>query len=129
MTSSFSIYILIGITYPDYKVEPFATYIDSESGLCLSKSDCFPYAYHTNLPAIQGKDISHHNIILSKGIKYPSILIYKYILKLPFLYFHNTRCDILHSNNFLQLLKIIIQNKTLYYLRFKTSCDHWITTP
>ena len=31
MTSPYSIYILIGLTYPDYKAEKFATYIDSES--------------------------------------------------------------------------------------------------
>ena len=40
MTSPFSIYILIGLTYPDYKAEPFATYIDSGSGICLSKLAC-----------------------------------------------------------------------------------------
>ena len=55
MTSSFSIYILIGLTYPDYKVDPFASYIDSGSGSCLSKSACFPDEYHTDLPAIQEK--------------------------------------------------------------------------
>ena len=128
MTSPFSIYILIGITYTDYKAEPFAAYINSRSGLCLSKSDCFPIEYHTDLPAIQGKDISKQNIILSKGIKQPRILIDKYIVKLPFLYFHNTDCDILLGNNF-QLFQIIIQNNTAYYLRFKTPCNHWITTP
>ena len=51
MTSPFSIYILIGLTYPDYKVEPFAAYIDSGSGICLSKPACFPEEYHTDLPA------------------------------------------------------------------------------
>ena len=66
MTSPFSIYILI-----DYKAEPFVAYIDSGSGLCLSKSDCFPHEYHTELLEIQGKDISNQNIILTKGIKNP----------------------------------------------------------
>ena len=129
MTSPFSIYILIGLTYPDYKAEPFAAYIDSGSGFCLSKSACFPDEYHTDLPAIQGKDISNQNILLSKGVKFPRILINKYIVKLPFLYFHNTGCDILLGNNFLQLFKIIIQNNSLYSLRFKTPCNHWILTP
>ena len=59
MTSPFSIYILIGITYLDYKAEPFAAYIDSGFGLCLSKPNCFPTEYHTDLPAIQGKYISN----------------------------------------------------------------------
>ena len=129
MTSPFSIYILIGITYLDYKTEPFAAYIDSESGLCLSKADCFLAKYHTDLPAIQGKDISDQNIIISKGIKQPRILTDKYIVKLPFLYFHNTGCDILLGNNFLQPFQIIVQNNTSYYLHFKTPCNHWITTP
>ena len=86
MTSPFSIYILIGLTYPDYKIEPFATYIDSSSGLCLSKLACFPDEYHMDLPAIQGKDISNQNIILTKGIRHPRILIDKYIFKLPHLF-------------------------------------------
>ena len=129
MTSPFSIYILIGLTYPDYKVEPFAAYIDSGSGLCLSKSACFPAEYHTDLPEIQGKDISNQNIVLTKGIKHHRILIDKYIVKLPLLYFHNTGCDILLGNNFLQLFKIIIQNNISYHLRLKTPCNHWITTP
>ena len=109
MTSPFSI-------YPDYKAEPFAAYIDSGSCLCLSKSACFPDEYHTDLPAIQ-------------GIKHPRILIDKYIVKLPILYFHNTGCDILLGNNFLQLFKIIIQNNISYHLRLITPCNHWITTP
>ena len=129
MTSPFSIYILIGLTYPDYKAEPFAAYIDSGSGICLSKSACFPEEYHTDLPTIQGKDISNQNIILTKGIKHPRILISKYIVKLPLLYFHNTGCDILLGNNFLQLFKIIIQNNISYSLRLKTPCNHWIITP
>ena len=128
MTSPFSIYIFIGLTYLDYKVEPFAAYIDSGSKLCLSKSDCFPHD-HTDLPAIHGKDISNQNIILTKGIKNPRMLIDKYIVKLPLLYFHNTGCDILLGNNCLQLFKIIIQNNTSYLLRFKTPYNHWITTP
>ena len=129
MTSPFSIYILIGLTYPDYKAEPFAAYIDSGSGLCLYKPDCFPPEYHENLPPIQGKDISNKYIILHKGIQYPKILIDKYIVKLPFIYFHTTGCDILLGNNFLQLFKMIIQNNVSHYLRFKTPCNHWITTP
>ena len=42
MTSPYSIYILIGLTNPDYKVENFAAYIDSGSSLCFAKDDCFP---------------------------------------------------------------------------------------
>ena len=109
MTSPFSIYIVIGLTYPDYKAKPFAAYIDSGLGICLSKSACFPEEYHTDLPAIQGKDISNQNIILTKGIKHPRILISKYIVKLPLLYFHNIGCDILLGNNFLQLLKLLFK--------------------
>ena len=129
MSSPFSIYILIGLTYPDYKAEPFAAYVDSGSSICLSKSACFPEEYHTDLPAIQGKDISNQNITLTKGIKHPRILISKYIVKLPLLYFHNTGCDILLGNNFLQLFKVIVQNNVSYFLRLKTPCNHWITTP
>ena len=66
MTSSFSLYILVGLTYSDYKAEPFAAYIDSGSGLCLSKPNCFPLEYHENLPPIQGKNISNKDIILQK---------------------------------------------------------------
>ena len=83
MTSPFSIYILIGVTYLDYKAEPFAAYIDSGSSLCLAKSDCFPPKYHETLPDIQGKDISNQDIILRKGIKTPKNLIDRYIIKLP----------------------------------------------
>ena len=90
MTSPFSIYILIGLTYLDYKAEPFADYIDSGSGLCLPKPDCFPQEYHENLPSIHGKDISNNDIILQKGINNPKIVIDKYIVKLPFIYFHTT---------------------------------------
>ena len=56
-------------------------------------------------------------------------MISKYIVKLPLLYFHNTSCDILLGNNFLQLFKVIIQNNISYSLRLKTPCNHWITTP
>ena len=41
MTSPYSIYILIGLTYLDYKAKNFAASIDSGSGLCLAKEDCF----------------------------------------------------------------------------------------
>ena len=129
MTSPFSIYILIGLTYPDYKAEPFVAYIDSSSELCLAKSDCFPPEYHATLPDIQGKDISNQDIILRKIIKTPKILIDKYVIKLPSVYFHTTRCDILLGNNFLQLFKTIIQNNVFHYLRFKVPCNHWITAP
>ena len=50
MTSPYSIYILIGLTYLDYKLENFAAYIDYGSGLCFAKEDCFPKQYHANLP-------------------------------------------------------------------------------
>ena len=105
MTSPFSIYILIGVTYFDYKAEPFAAYIDSGFGLCLAKSDCFPPKYHETLLDIQGKDISNQDIILRKGIKTLNILIDRYVIKLPYIYFHTTGCDILLGNNFLQLFK------------------------
>ena len=88
-----------------------------------------PDEYHTDLPAIQGKYISNQNIILTKGIKHPRILIDKYIVKLHRLYFHNTGCDILLGTNFLQLFKIIIQNNISYHLCLKTPSNHWITTP
>ena len=101
MTSSFSIYILIGLTNPDYKAEPFTAYIDFGYGVCLAKSDCFPLEYHESLLGIQGKDISGQDIILKKGIKHPKIIIDKYIVKLPSLYFHTTRYGILLGNNFL----------------------------
>ena len=71
MTSSFSIYILIGLTYSDYKAKPFAAYIDSCSGLCLSKPDCFPLEYHENLPPIQGKDISNEDIVTPQFPRVP----------------------------------------------------------
>ena len=116
MTSPFSIYILIGVTYPDYKAEPFAAYINFGSGLCLAKSDCFTPKYHEILPDIQGKDISNQDIILRKGIKTPKILIDRYVIKLSSLYFHTTGCDILLGNNFLQLFKTIIQNNVFHYL-------------
>ena len=119
----------IGVTYPDYKAEPFAAYIDSGSGLCLAKYDCFPPKYHETLLDIQGKDISNQDIILRKGIKTPKILIDRYVIKLPSLYFHTTGCDSLLGNNFLQLCKTIIQNNVFHYLRFKTPCNHWITAP
>ena len=50
MTSPYSIYIPIGITYKDFKAEYFAAYIDSGSGSCLCKPDCFPQQYHQDLP-------------------------------------------------------------------------------
>ena len=64
MTSPYSMYILIGLTYPDYKTENFTAYIDSGSGLCLAKEDCFPKQYHENLPCVQEKDISNDIILL-----------------------------------------------------------------
>ena len=121
--------ILIGLTYPNYKEEPFAAYIDSGFGLCLAKPDCFPQEYHENLTGIQGKDISNKDIILQKGIRNHKILIDKYIVKLPFIYFHTTGCDILLGNNVLQLFKTIIQNNVSHYLLFKTPYNHWIIAP
>ena len=83
-------YILIGLTYPDYKVENFAAYIDLGSGLCLAKEDCFPKQYHENLPGVQGKYISNDIIVLQQGLKNPRIIIHKYIVKSPSIYFHVT---------------------------------------
>ena len=94
MSSPYSIYILIELTYPDYKAENFTTYIDSGSGLSFAKEDCFPKQYHENLPKVKGKDISNDIIFLQQGIKNPKIIIDKYIVKLPSLYFHITSCDI-----------------------------------
>ena len=116
MTSPYSIYILIGLTYPDYKAENFAAYIDSGSGLCLAKDDCFPKQYHENLPKAQGKYISYDIILLQRGIKNPKIIIDKYIVKLPSIYFHVTGCDIILGNNFLQQFQTIVQNNIHHYL-------------
>ena len=102
MTSPCSIYILIGLTYPDYKAENFAAYIDSGLGLCFAKEDCFPKQYHETLPSVRGKDISNDTITLQRGIRNPKIIIDKYIVKLPSLYFYITGCDIILGNNFLQ---------------------------
>ena len=102
MTSPYSIYILGGLTYPDYKAENFAAYIDSGLGLCFAKEDCFPKQYHENLPSERGKDISNDTITLQRGKKTPKIIIDKNIFKLPSLYFNITRCDIILRNNFLQ---------------------------
>ena len=52
LTSPYSIYILIGLTYPDYKVENFTAYIDSGLELCLAKEDHFLKQYHENLPGV-----------------------------------------------------------------------------
>ena len=52
MTSPYSIYILIGLTYLDYKSENFVAYIDLGSGLCLAKEDCFLKQYHEILPRV-----------------------------------------------------------------------------
>jgi hypothetical protein len=58
MTSPYSIYIPIGITYKDYKVEYFAAYNDSGAGTCLCKAECFPKEYQQNLRPIKRRDIS-----------------------------------------------------------------------
>ena len=129
MTSPYSIYILVGLTYPNYKAENFATYIDSRLGLCFAKEDCFPRQYHENLPSVRGKDISNDTITLQRGRKNPKIIIDKYIVKLPSLYFHITGCDIILGNIFLQQFQLIIQNNLYHFLQFKTPCNHWITTP
>jgi len=64
--SSNGIYIPIGLTYPDYKVEYFATYIDSGLGTCLYKRTCFLENYIENMTSIIGLDISNNRIHLSK---------------------------------------------------------------
>ena len=125
MTSPYLIYILIGLTYLDYKVENFIAYIDSGSSLCLAKEDCFPKQYHENLPRVQGKDISNDIILLQRGIKNPKIIIDKYIVKLPSIFLNVTECDIILGNNFLQQFQTIVQNNIHHYLvRLIYHLDH-----
>ena len=74
MTSPKSIYIPIGITYKNYKAEYFAAYVDSGSGLCICKSECFPEEYHEDLIPCNGISFSKDIVALRRGIKNPIIL-------------------------------------------------------
>ena len=87
MTSPYLIYILIGLTYLDYKVENFIAYIDSGSSLCLAKEDCFPKQYHENLPGVQRKDISNDIILLQRGIKTQRLLLINILSNYPLFFF------------------------------------------
>lgn len=127
MTSPYSIYIPIGITYKDYKAEYFAAYIDSGSGSCLCKPDCFPNKYHQELPIIKGRDISNNLIEINKGIAKPIILLGQYLIKCPPFYFYNTGTDVLIGNNFLQLFQKVTFDTISSQIIFKTPCHHLIT--
>ncbi|KAL5743979.1 hypothetical protein ACOSQ2_027095 [Xanthoceras sorbifolium] len=127
MTSPYSIYIPIGVTYKDYKAEYFAAYIDSGSGCCVSKPQCFPEKYHQDLPIIRGRDISNQLIEIKRGIENPIILLGQYLIKCPPFYFHTTGCDILLGNNFLQLFHKITFDTLTSQILFKTPCHHLIT--
>jgi hypothetical protein len=102
MTSPNSIYIPIGITYKDYKAEYFAAFIDSGSGLCICKPDCYPKEYHEDLTPCNGISISRDIVPLRKGIKTPIILIGSYMVKCPPFYFYNSGSDVLLGNDLLQ---------------------------
>ena len=75
MTSRYSIYIPIGITYAEYKPEYFAAHIDIGAGTCLCKPTCFPETYKRRLPHIGGRDISNIYIRLEEGIPEAKIII------------------------------------------------------
>lgn len=126
MTSPYSIYIPIGITYKDYRAEYFAAYIDNGSGMCLCKPDCFPSTYKQDLLPQRGKDISDQLIILNTGIKQPIILLGQFLIKCPPFYFYETGNDVLLGNNFLQLFHKVTFDTLLYQISFKTPCHHLI---
>ena len=126
MTSQYSIYIPIGITYKDYKAEYFAAYIDSGSGTCLCKPTCFPQQYHETLPDRTGIDISNNPIILNSGIPKPQILLGSFLVKCPPFYFYDTGLDILLGNNFLQLFHKVLFDTLQSQIHFKIPCGHWI---
>ena len=127
MTSPYSTYIPIGVTYKEYKAEHFTAYIDSGSGSCLCKKDCFPKEYHKDLIPIKGKDISNNIIEISAGIEKPIILLGSFLIKCPSFYFHKTGTDILLANNFLQLFHKVIFDTLNSQIIFKTPCYHLIS--
>lgn len=102
MTSPYSIYIPIGITYKDYKAEYFAAYIDCGAGICICKPDCYPKEYHQELRPHIGRGISKELVILDKGIQQPIILLGSFMIKCPPFYFHDSGTDILLGQNFIQ---------------------------
>ena len=90
MTSQYSIYIPIGITYTDNKVEYFAGYVDSGSGTYLCKATYFPPQYHETLYDRTGIDIYNNSITLNSGIAKPQILLGSFLVKCPPFYFFDT---------------------------------------
>jgi hypothetical protein len=126
MTNPYSIYIPIGITYKDYKTEYFVAYINSGSGTCMCKADCFPKEYHQTLSPIKGRDISNQLIEIDKGIETPIILLGQFLIKCPPFYFYTTGTDVLLGNNFLQLFTKVIFDTTLHQITFHTPCHHVI---
>ncbi|KAL0385885.1 UNVERIFIED_CONTAM: putative enzymatic polyprotein [Sesamum radiatum] len=75
MTSPFSIYISVGMLYDQYKIEYFAAYIDSGSGICTAKRGVFPKEAMETLPVIAGRDFSQKILILNKGVREAKIMI------------------------------------------------------
>ena len=75
MTSPFSIYISIGMVYDQYKIEYFATYIDSGSGICTAKPGVFPKEARKTLPIIARRDFSQKILILNKEIREVKITV------------------------------------------------------
>lgn len=126
MTSPLSIYIPIGLTYKDYKVEYFAAYIDNGAGTCICKPECFPKEYHQQLKPTKGKDISNNILTLTTGVEQPIILLGSYMIKCPPFYFHDAGTDILLANNFIQQFHAYTQDNVAMQLRFKTPCSHLI---
>ena len=126
MTSPKSIYIPIGITYKDYKAEYFAAYIDSGSGLCICKPDCFPKEYHEDLTPCNGVSFSKTIVPLKRGIKNPIIIIGSYMVKCPPFYFYNSGSDVLLGNDFLERFNKITFDIVAYQIILKTPCHHLI---
>jgi len=126
MTSSKSIYIPIGITYKDYKAEYFAAYIDSGSGVCVCKPDCFPKEYHEDLEPCNGISFSKNIVPLRRGVKNPIILLGSYLVKCPPFYFYNPGSDVLLGNNFLERFNKVTFDIIGYQIVLKTPCHHLI---
>ncbi|KAJ0435388.1 putative nucleotidyltransferase, Ribonuclease H [Helianthus annuus] len=126
MTSPKSIYIPIGITYKDYKAEYFAAYIDSGSGLCICKPDCFPKDYHEDLTPCNGVRFLKTTDPLKRGIKNPIIIIGSYMVKCPPFYFYNSGSDVLLGNDFLERFNKITFDIVAYQIILKTPCHHLI---
>lgn len=126
MTSPHSIYIPIGITYKDYKAEYFAAYIDSGSGICVCKPDCYPEKYHEDLTPCNGVSFSRDIISLNRGIKNPILLIGTYMVKCPPFYFYNVGSDVLLGNDFLQRFNKVSFDMISHQVILKTPCNSLI---